>query len=68
MTILQFVQGLRGTLQVTFEEGTAFSNLFEKVDNLPSGGVDTVLSEEELRSHRRLAMVAGVREKLRILG
>ena len=22
MTILQFVQGLRGTLQVTFEEGT----------------------------------------------
>ena len=29
MTILQFVQGLRGTLQVTFEEGTWAAWLYD---------------------------------------
>jgi len=29
MTILQFVQGLRGTLQVTFEEGTCAAWLYD---------------------------------------
>jgi predicted DNA-binding antitoxin AbrB/MazE fold protein len=53
------------SIKVEFSNGV-FKPL-EKVDNLPSGGVYAALSEEELRSHRRLAMVAGVREKLRIL-
>jgi predicted DNA-binding antitoxin AbrB/MazE fold protein len=45
------------SIKVEFSNGV-FKPL-EKVDNLPSGGVYTVLSEEELLSHRRLAMVAG---------